>query len=444
MEPKSDTLDWLYSLEGRGEIYKLERMDQALALLGNPHLKLRAVHIAGTKGKGSVAAILDACLRAAGYRCGLYTKPHLVNLTERTRVDGAEMPAAMMVDYIERLRHIYERAGLALTFFEFTVALMFLYFAETAVDIAVIETGLGGRLDSTNVVNPLFSVITPIGFDHMDRLGYTIPAIAAEKGGIIKPKTPVVIGSRDPEARLTLTSIAMQRQSPAFMLDREFSYHSHAPAHRFDYYGLGLNLENVEIGLAGPFQHENGAIALAALETLRGQGWAIAEDAIRQGLATVSWPGRFDLVWQQPLVILDCAHNELAVEALLQTIDLELGTAVRPRLVFGCLEDKQWARLAEMLAPRMQSVILTRAKPKRPIDPEKLVPLFARWAPSRIVYEPLDAISEVMAEAASDDVVLVTGSVYLVGEIYPWFLQRVGRRGLFPEAKVGPILSPHG
>src|SRR5882762_6463543 len=217
MPPLSKPLDWLYSLEGRGEIYKLERMDQALALIGNPHLKLRAVHIAGTKGKGSAAAMRDAILRAAGYRCGLYTKPHLVHLTERTRIDGAEMPAALMLEYITRLRDIYERADLALTFFEFTVALMFLYFAEAGVDVAVIETGLGGRLDSTNVVRPLLSVITPIGFDHMDRLGYTIAAIAGEKGGIIKPGVPVVIGARDPEARRVLSSVAEQRQSPVLM-----------------------------------------------------------------------------------------------------------------------------------------------------------------------------------------------------------------------------------
>src|SRR3984893_3440565 len=151
MRRLSNTLDWLYSLEGRGEIYKLERMDQALELIGNPHRKLRAVHIAGPKGKGSVAAMLDAILRAAGYRVGLYTKPHLVHLTERTRIDGAEMPAALMLEYITRLRHIYERGGLALTFFEFTVALMFLYFAEAGIDIAVVEAGLGGRPDSPNV-----------------------------------------------------------------------------------------------------------------------------------------------------------------------------------------------------------------------------------------------------------------------------------------------------
>src|SRR5580700_2007022 len=212
MDQLAKTIDWLYSLEARGEIYKLERMEAALDVIGNPHRRLRAVHIAGTKGKGSVAAMLDSCLRAAGYRTGLYTKPHLVNLAERTRISGAEIPAAQMLAYIERLRAIYDRAGLALTFFEFTVALMFLYFAEAGVDIAVIETGLGGRLDSTNVVRPLLSVITPIGFDHMDRLGYTIAAIAGEKGGIIKQGTPTIIGARAEDAREVLIAIAAQRQ----------------------------------------------------------------------------------------------------------------------------------------------------------------------------------------------------------------------------------------
>jgi len=433
MEHMSETLSWLYSLEGRGEIYKLERMDQALALIGNPHLKLRAVHIAGTKGKGSVAAMIDAIVRAAGYRSGLYTKPHLVNLTERTRIGGAEMPGGLMLDYITRLREVYERADLSLTFFEFTVALMFLYFAEAGVDLAVIETGLGGRLDSTNVVRPDLSVITPIGFDHMERLGYTIAAIAGEKGGIIKPGVPVIIGARDPEARLVLNSIAAQRRSPVFMIGREFSYRSHAPAHRLDYDGLGLRLKRAEVGLAGPFQHENAAIALAAADNLRAQGWKLEEEAIRRGLAEVVWPGRFDLVARRPDVILDCAHNELAVEALLETIAVELGPAIKPRLVFGCLEDKQWERMAEMLGPRVRDVTLTRVTPKRPLEPEHLLPVFARHVPARVIRSPLEAIGRVMAEAMQDDVIVVTGSVYLVGEVYPWFLARQGRRGLFPE-----------
>ena len=430
-----DTLAWLYSLEGRGEIYKLERMEQALERIGNPHLRLQVVHIAGTKGKGSVAAMIDACLRAAGYRCGLYTKPHLVNLTERTRINGAEMPAEQMISYIGRLRAVYERAGLAPTFFEFTVALMFLYFAEAEIDLAVIETGLGGRLDSTNVVRPLLSVITPIGLDHMDRLGNTLSAIAAEKGGIIKPRTPVVIGARDPAARLTLTSMAAQRESPAFLIDREFSYRSHAPDHRFDYTGLGLSLSNVALNLAGPFQHENGAVALAALEGLRAQGMRIDEPAVRRGMAEVYWPGRFELVGRDPLVILDCAHNPLAIEALLETIKLELGAAVKPRLVFACLEDKQWTQMAELLGPRISSAILTRVKPKRPLEPACLLPLFAAHCPARIIADPTAAVAAAVAEAASNEVVLVTGSVYLVGEVYPWFMARSGRRELFPETR---------
>jgi dihydrofolate synthase/folylpolyglutamate synthase len=291
MDRLSQTINWLYSLEARGEIYKLERMDAALDLIGNPQRKLRSVHIAGTKGKGSVAAMLDSCIRAAGYRTGLYTKPHLVNLAERTRIDGAEIVPERMLDYIERLHAIYDRAGLALTFFEFTVAMMFLYFADEHVDFAVIETGLGGRLDSTNVVTPILSVITPIGFDHMEYLGHTIASIAAEKGGIIKQEVPVVIGAREPDARVVLTSIAAQRRSAVRLIDRDFSYRSHTPAHRFDYRGLGLNLPDLEIGLAGPIQHENGAIAVAALESLRVQGFQIDESAIRRGLRDIYWPG---------------------------------------------------------------------------------------------------------------------------------------------------------
>ncbi|MDB5108568.1 MAG: bifunctional folylpolyglutamate synthase/dihydrofolate synthase [Candidatus Binatus sp.] len=436
MERFAKTIDWLYSLEARGEIYKLERMEAALDLIGNPHRRLRAIHIAGTKGKGSVAAMLDSCLRAAGYKTGLYTKPHLVNLAERTRIDGAEIPAAQMLDYIERLRAIYDRDGLALTFFEFTVAMMFLYFAEANVDLAIVETGLGGRLDSTNVVTPIVSVITPIGFDHMEYLGYTIPAIAGEKGGIIKNDVPVVIGASDPEARLVLTSIAAQRHSAVRLIDRDFSYKSQAPAHRFDYHGLGLDLPDLEIGLAGPFQHENGAIAVATLEALRGLGWKIDEDAIRRGLHDIYWPGRFDVVSRRPLVILDCAHNEMSMAALLDTLDRELGPQVKPRLIFGCLSDKDWPKMAAMLVPHIRDVTLTKVKPKRPLDPENLLPHFAPHVPTRIEREPLGAVERLMTELAPDDVALVTGSVYLIGEVYPYFLAREGRSGLFPEASV--------
>ena len=201
-----------------------------------------------------------------------------------------------------------------------------------------------------------------------------------------------------------------------------------------DYFGLGLNLERVELGVAGPFQHENAAIALAAVEALRAQGWRLEEQAIRRGLNELRWPGRFDVVSRRPLVILDCAHNELSIGALLETIAVELGPQVRPRLIFGCLEDKQWAQMAAMLAPRVRDVTLTRVEPKRPLEPENLLPLFAAQVPARVIREPRRAMEQLMAESGPDDVIVVTGSVYLVGEIYPYFLKRQGRRGLFPEA----------
>jgi dihydrofolate synthase/folylpolyglutamate synthase len=312
--------------------------------------------------------------------------------------------------------------------------MMFLYFADENVDIAVVETGLGGRLDSTNVVTPILSVITPIGFDHMEYLGYTVAAIAGEKGGIIKNDVPVVIGARDPEARLTLTSIAANRRSAVRLIDRDFSYQSRRPAHRLDYHGLGLELPDLELGLAGPFQHENAAIAVASLEALRAQGWRIDEDAIRRGMREIYWPGRFDVVSKRPLVILDCAHNQMSIAALLETMSVELGPTVKPRLIFGCQSAKEWPRMAAMLGPRVRDVTLTRAKPKAPLEPDELVSHFAAHCPARVERDPLRAVERVISELGPDDVALVTGSVYLIGEVYPYFLTREGRSGLFPEA----------
>ncbi len=175
-----------------------------------------------------------------------------------------------------------------------------------------------------------------------------------------------------------LTSIAAQRGSAVRLIDRDFSYTSHAPAHRLDYHGLGLELRDLELGLAGPFQHENAAIAVATLEALRAQGWRIDEDAIRRGIAEIYWPGRFDIVSHRPLVILDCAHNEMSIAALLETMSVELGPVVKPRLVFGCQSAKEWSAMAAMLAPRVRDVTLTRAKPKSPLEPEELRRAFRR------------------------------------------------------------------
>jgi len=432
-EDAHQNLQWLYSLEGRGIVYKLERMDRALKLIGDPHLKLNVIHIAGTKGKGSVAAMLESCLRTAGYRCGLYTKPHLVSLSERFRIGATQMPAATMVEYVERLRRLYEARDVKLTFFEFTVAMMFLYFAEQKVDLAVVETGLGGRLDSTNVVRPLLSVITPLGLDHVEYLGSTIESIAREKGGIIKPHTPVVIGARQQAARKVLEAIARRNRSPMWMIGRDFSLRVRAEERCFDYRGVKRKLNKVRLGLRGPFQYENAALVIAAVERMDTMGWRVDNEALRAGLETVYWPGRFDIVWRRPLIIFDCAHNELSVRALLQALRVELGERTKPRLIFGCQADKDWTKMARLLRGSISDATLTRAAPKQPLAPELLYQSFACEVPTRIVHDPVHAFEQVLAQSADDDVILVTGSIYLVGEIYSHFLARHGRRGLFPE-----------
>ena len=255
-----------------------------------------------------------------------------------------------------------------------------------------------------------------------------------EKGGIIKNDVPVVIGARDPDARLVLASLAAQRRSAVRLIDRDFSYRSHAPAHGFNSSAaFGLEIRDLEIGLAGPFQHENAAIAVASLEALRAQGWRIDEDAIRRGIREICWPGRFDVVSKRPLVILDCAHNEMSIAALLETMSVELGPDVKPRLIFGCQSAKEWRPMAAMLGPRVRDVTLTRAKPKSPLEPETGRDCAAR-CPARVERDPRCAIERVMSEMAPDDVALITGSVYLIGEVYPYFLTREGRIGLFPEA----------
>ncbi len=434
MHTTQQAIDWLYSLERRGIVYKLERMERALALLGDPHLALTAVHIAGTKGKGSVAAMLDSILRAAGYRCGLYTKPHLVSLCERFRIDGSQIPMPVLTQYIGRLRDTFESSNVELTFFEFTVAMMFLYFAEQDVDIAIIETGMGGRLDSTNVVRPILSVITPLGFDHTEYLGSTIESIAREKGGIIKPYTPAVIGVHQPEARQLLETIAQERRSPTVMLDRDFFFEGASNPRCLKYRGVNLSLDEVEVRLPGRFQHENAAIALAASEMISAMGYTVSERAIRCGLAQVVWPGRLDTVHERPRVILDCAHNEMSVRALVEALEVELGCDVKPHLIFGCQVDKDWKKMAELLAPRVSDAILTRAAPKQPVDPQRLAEAFSPLTPTKVIRDPRQAIELALKNSAKDEIILVTGSIYLVGEVYSYFLARQGRSGLFPDA----------
>src|SRR5262249_53945364 len=273
---------------------KLERVAAALQVCGSPHLRFPALHVAGTNGKGSTAALLHAMLSAAGYQVGLFTSPHLVDFCERIRVGSAYISDQDVIDEVTAIRRRIEPAGIRLTPFEMMTILAFSVFAQAQLDVAVIEVGLGGRLDATNVLCPLVSIITGIGLDHQAYLGSTLADIAWEKGGIIKPGVPVVIGQVDGESQQILCGLARRVGSAAYIFGQHFTI-CEEMNETVTYQGLVWRLAHLRLGLCGQFQHRNAAVALAALEVLR-TFFSIAEADLRQGLRTVTWPGRLDMV----------------------------------------------------------------------------------------------------------------------------------------------------
>src|SRR5207249_948998 len=303
MDAYSETLYRIYNLRGGVIDLRLDRMDQALALFGHPEKQFPSFHIAGTNGKGSTAAMIHRILSLAGYRTALYTSPHLVCFTERIRVGDVEISPEEVVDLAEEVRDRTAAATVPLTFFEFVTVMGFVHFARQKVDVAVVEVGLGGRLDATNLVKPLVSVITTISKDHEAYLGSDLLSIAREKGGIIKSRVPVVGGSFVPDVCSLLKEIAQAQGSAHYFLGQDFSFVLKDKG-LFDYKGLQWDLKDLSLALRGRHQRSNAALALSALEAVGGE-FAVGEAAVREGLATVFWPGRFEVILRRPPVILD-------------------------------------------------------------------------------------------------------------------------------------------
>jgi dihydrofolate synthase/folylpolyglutamate synthase len=413
-DPYDELLQWLYGLEvSRGWDLKLETVRRALVELGSPERSFPSLHVAGTNGKGSVAAVAEALLRAAGLRTGLYTSPHLIDFCERIRVGERCIPRETVVALAEEVRARTEAAGLDLTFFEFATVLAFLHFARQRVDVAVVEVGLGGRLDATNVVEPRATAITTIGFDHERFLGSTLREIAAEKAGIVKPGVPLAIGRIEGEALETIERIAAERGAPCRRLGREFFVDLRGET--FDYRGRRV-LRNLRSGLAGRFQVDNAAVALATLED---GGWLedLSEGAIRAALEGVRWPGRLQVIRQQPLVVVDGAHNPHGVAALAAEIP-ELAAGRPVRVVFGVLADKRWEEMVERLAPHVVEAIVVPVRERRGEDPERIAAVFRRYVAARTASSGKEALAELLADPARrDEAIVVTGSLFLVGEI---------------------------
>jgi len=423
----STVLSSLYALEAaKGMDFKLERVALALRNLGDPHERFASVHIAGTNGKGSVAAMLHAVLSAAGYCVGLYTSPHLVSFTERIRVGATQIAEDDVVALAREIRTAATVRGIELTFFEFVTVMAFLHFARSRVDVAVVEVGLGGRLDATNVLDPLAAVVTTIGLDHQEFLGDTIGSIAREKAGIIKRGRPVVVGNVSDQARAVLAATAAAVGAPALWLGRDFNG---SPTGPFRYHGPGAELDNLALPLRGRHQRDNAAIAIAAAMQLRDR-FVIPDAAIQRGVSEVRWPGRLDVVQTHPLVILDGAHNVDGVTALVNELpDIAGGRDVH--LLFGVMRDKRWQPMVEVLGPHAAHVTVAPTLPPRGEDPAVLAQSFARYCRVSIASSPLHGLEALLSAASKDDALLVAGSLFLVGEILSYFLSRQDRLGLF-------------
>jgi dihydrofolate synthase/folylpolyglutamate synthase len=377
-------LHWLNDTQFTGIKLGLDNTLRLLSAIKNPHQRLRFLHVAGTNGKGSVCSMLDSCLRAAGHRTGLYTSPHLIDFRERIRVDGVKISEQETTDGLIRLREVAETWDHKPTFFELSTVLALDHFERAGCDVVVLETGMGGRLDSTNVVTPLVSVITPIAMDHMAWLGDSLAKIAAEKAGIIKPGAPVISSPQQASASEVLTAKALETASAIRFID--------APT-------------NIPVALPGRHQLWNAAVAIAAIEA---SGLNCPPEGIVRGLASVKWPARFQRVGDR--IIVDGAHNEHSAEALRSTWHEVFGTR-KAVIVFGALRDKEYAAMLHILEKIGHEFLFVPVRNERSEDPGVLKALAA--LPSRHFS---DLPSAIKAALDANHPILVTGSLFLAGE----------------------------
>ena len=408
------------------DTFSLDRMRLLLQKLGNPHQKLRAVHIAGTKGKGSTATMLAEMLRACGHKVGLYTSPHICDIRERIVVDGQMISQAALARLISRAEPIIEKMSEDKpTFFEIFTALAFCHFDTEQVDVAVVETGLGGRLDSTNVLRPIVCGLTSISLDHMHQLGNTVSQIAAEKAGIFKPDTPVVSVPQSSEAKRVLRKVA--KETGALLLftaeDIEFSYR--VESSRKDGCQARICLttprskfEHLPVPLLGEHQALNCGLALALLDQLKAQGMAIDDQKAITGLAGTYVPGRMEMVRTNPRIMVDGAHNAASIQALIRAIGQHIPYDSMV-MIFGCAADKDISGMMEQVATGADKVIFTKSSNNpRAAKPEELAEVYTeRSGREAQITENLTQAIRVAGSAVSrEDIITITGSFYLVGE----------------------------
>ena len=409
----------------QARFYNLERISHLLTQLGNPHRQLKVVHVAGSKGKGSTAALIASILTHAGYKTGLFTQPHLISPRERCRINSRLISEEEFARSVDRLKPSIEAMGELksigrVSFFEIYTALAFSYFADNAVDFAVIEVGLGGRLDATNVVNPLVSVITPISLEHTAILGDTHEAIAKEKAEIIKPNRPVVLAPQIPEAQVVFEAVAADRDAPIDGVGRDIHLKRkdwNISGQTFDLTTQSAFYPDLFLPLLGEHQAFNAATAVASIERIRQEEYRVPRTSIYDGLREVRWPGRMQVVGRSPVILLDGAHSPTSAEALCKAIR-EIFRYRRLILVVGLMRDKDLQAIGQVLCPFAAEIITTQA-----FDNPRVIPaeeIAQAWLETGANFHVCPSVREAIPLAQSiatpSDLICIAGSIYIVGE----------------------------
>lgn len=414
-ESYNDCLKTIYGLRRFGIILGLTTIKNILKGLGNPHNSFKCIHVAGTNGKGSIASALASILYRSGYKVGLYTSPHLVRFNERILINNQPISDENVIASYEAVKKVHHGSREP-TFFEFATAMAFYEFGRQKIDWAVIETGMGGRLDATNIIKPAISIISNISLEHRMYLGNTIAQIAGEKGGIIKKDSPVVTGVKQKNAISVLKEIADSKSAPFYRLGDAFRVRR-SKNNSFTYFGIDNIWRDMDTGLPGSYQVDNAALVLAACEVLtREKAAQVTIKNIKDGLARNKWPGRLEIASNSPFILLDGAHNLCAAKNLAKFLAKDLAER-KIILILGILDDKPYSAMLRHLLPVCDKAILTRAKSDRAIPPEKLYSIAKKIVPdSQIIPDVGEAVKHAIKIASTDEAICIAGSLYVVGE----------------------------
>jgi len=415
-------LDKIYKLGRFGIKLELDTILNILKSLNDPQKNYYLVHVAGTNGKGSTATYIASILEKAGFKTGLYTSPHLVKFNERIAINGKQISNDQIVAAYEAV-HVADIGKRKATFFEIATAMGFYHFSKETVDFAVIETGMGGRFDATNVINPEVSVITNLSIEHTDYLGCTIKALALEKGGIIKHDTPAVIGVSQPSGLTVIKQLAKEKSADLFIYKKDFSIRKNPKQNTYSYRGLNKSFHNLIKPLPGDHQKENLSLALAACELIfkklkkTNKKYNFNERLVQDGLSITKWPGRLEHISQNPLVILDGAHNLVAAKMLGKYLSSTLKNK-RLTLVLGILDDKPYEKMLKSLVPCAQHIIITKAKINRSLDTSILKEAAKKFTlcPVTIIEDVKEAVTHAIDTSNAEDAICIAGSLYVAGE----------------------------